>query len=441
LTSILGDVRLGTWKQTQHFHPPPTTHSEHYTMAIEIANNPSATTTTTGRKREQSPTAYLKSICTAKKIGEFFFVPLSSLKILPGFNERINYNLDDLKLFISQNGAAALPPLKLMWVDNDLYVEEGHRRHKACIELNLPDDAQIKVFIGEPSTPAERLARQISSNSGEKYNFIECVAVVKKLIQNEGENQATVAKMIGRTQPAVSQMTKFFGYSRLLMVAINKNEIKYTRVLELQKNGLNEAEILEVVKQSKHAPTASVELTEPVEPTASVELTEPVEPTASVELTEPVEPTASVELTEDEDEDEDEDVDEEDEDEDVDEEDEDVDEEDEDVDEEDEDEDEDENTKSIAQKLEELLGNSPKSAKSAKSAKSSNKSKRFRIKERGVDAGKPNVGETKLKKDNPAKVLAKFFVEAEIFDNGNGTFSYVVTDFEHTKFELACKNL
>jgi hypothetical protein len=208
------------------------------------------TPTTATRTRTQTPSAYIKSEYAAKKVGEIFSVPLGSLKVYPDFNLRTSYKLESFVQFIKDNGAS-FPPIRLMWVDNELFIDEGHRRHAACIEAGLAADTPISVYIGEDQSPEERLSRQISSNNGEKYSFMDMVAVVKQLIQKYHKKQIGVATMIGVSQPEVSAMAKFFGYSNLLFAAIERDDIKYTRVLHLQKQGLNEAQILTLIAESK----------------------------------------------------------------------------------------------------------------------------------------------------------------------------------------------
>jgi hypothetical protein len=408
-------------------------------MSIEVVNH----TTATATGKVKSPSAYLKSITDAKKIGEFFTIPLSALEIYPNFNKRTDYKLDELKLFIEQNSVSALPAIKLMYIDGKLYVEEGHRRQKACVELDLPPETPIKVFIGEPSSSAERLARQISSNSGEKYNFVEMVAVVKELIQKEGMTQTQVAKMIGKTQGSVSQMSLFFNYSNLLLLEIQHGSIKYTRVMELQKSGYTEEQILEVIKKSTHNSTSDKAPVPPINPDSDKlnqllgddhpiddkntsggkrkgsksggkqkgsksggtrKGDEPVEEDLinAESLENPEEDLINAESLENSEEDL-------------------------------------INAESLENSEEDLIN--AESLENSEDYDDEELKKAVILKDSGVAPNKPTATETSIKKVNVKLVLVNFFIDAKIVDNGDGTVSYNITQEQHAEFQRNCMNI
>jgi predicted transcriptional regulator len=362
-------------------------------MAISIENAPTPAT----RTRTQTPTAYLKSAYDAQKIGEFFAVKLETLKILPNFNKRIDYDLESLKEYINLNGIK-FPPLRLMYVDGEMYIDEGHRRYAACVELGLPGDTPIPVYIGEASSPVERLSRQITSNSGKNYDFVERVAVVKELIQQYHLDQTEVAKLIGKSQGAVSAMTKFFVYSNLLMSAITKGDIKYTRVQDFQKKGLNENQILAIIAKEKHNDDDSELIDEPIsddsvvveptddsvvidEPTDDLKLPDPI--SDDLELPDssknPVVPGGSL-------------------------------------------------SDKDKQKLQSLLDSKEKTTKTLKNAGNS-------------AAATFGAQEKTLKKTNAAKLLTDFISSATIVENADGTVSYIVSKAEHKAFLKGADNV
>jgi ParB/RepB/Spo0J family partition protein len=353
-------------------------------MTITIENKE----VSVGRVRQQSPTALLKSAYGGKKIGEMFAVPLASLKVYPGFNKRINYDLDDLKEFIKQNGIS-FPALRLMHIDGELYIDEGHRRQMACVELDLPGDTPIPVYIGESSSPEERLARQVTSNAGKNYTFIEMVAVAKELIQKHHNDQNTVSKLIGKSQGAVSNMTKFFGYSQLMFTAINEGDIKYTRVLELQRKGLNESAILEIIAREKHTTSTQQLLTDSNDDITDSELLlsdddSELDDVVVVQENDVIK-SESLDITK-------------------------------------------HTTLSPTElsKLDKLVSDSGKTAKVVKSAG------------KAVAVDRSTLAS---KKSNPAKLLTDFLACAEIIDNGDGKVTYTVSLAEHNALQRGANNM
>lgn len=350
-------------------------------MSVTIEN----TTITATRTRQQSPTAYLKSEYNAQKIGEIFAVRLDSLKIDPDFNKRINYDLEDLKTFIKENGIV-FPALRLMYVDGEMYIDEGHRRHKACIELDLPGDTPIPVYIGAASSPTERLARQVTSNSGKNYTSIEKVAVAKVLMQQYNLDQTQVAKMFGTSQGAISNMTKFFSYSQLMFAAIDANDIKYSRVLELNKKGYSESDILAIVARDKQMPEIEQaeelpELGNLEDVSTNTEVEDSFESVSDDTEVESDDPTVVINLS-------------------------------------------DRNKTKLANLLED--DKTPKAATPVKA------------KNTPLTVTHADIAP---KKANAAKLLTDFISSAEIIDNGDDTFSYKITKSEHMALQRGCKNI
>ena len=107
----------------------------------------------------------------AQEYSKIFLIPLGKLQVLPEFNCRMDYgNLVELGTDIKNNGL--LVPLRLMIIDGVHYVEDGHRRYFAMLAAELGNDFMVSCYIGEQTSIEDKVASQISTNSGKKFTFI-----------------------------------------------------------------------------------------------------------------------------------------------------------------------------------------------------------------------------------------------------------------------------
>lgn len=181
-----------------------------------------------------------------------FTLPLGEIKILPGFNRRIDYNLEPLIQYIKDNGVK-FPPLKLQIVDGELYIDQGHRRTMASIEAGMDlKTTRIECYVDNTENTernlAERIADQISSNQGEKYSNIELMLVCRDLNEKYNWTSQEIYKRVGISQSKYSNLSKMFGLSNKLIVAINESKVNYSEIVDALRLNRTEEEIFELVR-------------------------------------------------------------------------------------------------------------------------------------------------------------------------------------------------
>jgi hypothetical protein len=203
---------------------------------------------------------------------EIFSVPLGALKILPEFNLRIDYDLEPLVTYIKSNGAK-FPPLKLQLIDDELYIDEGHRRYMACIEAGLDLDAtRLMCYVDTDvvtTSPAQRIANQISSNSGKRYNNIELMLVCKELAEKYNWESKDIFLRLGISQSKYSNLKKLFGASKKLILALSSAKLTYSELVDAIREGVTEEQLFEYIRQ-KDEYEESLTNPEPVTDTAIV---------------------------------------------------------------------------------------------------------------------------------------------------------------------------
>jgi hypothetical protein len=176
-----------------------------------------------------------------------FSLPLGEIKIYPGFNHRIDYDLQPLVDFIKANGVK-FPPIKLQLIDGELYVDEGHRRTMASIEAGMDLnttrlDCYVDLTDNSERSQAERIANQVSSNNGKKYSNIELMLVCRDLKEKYKWESVDIYTRLGISQPLYSNLSKMFGLSKKLLLAIEESKIKYTEILDALRSGASEDDI------------------------------------------------------------------------------------------------------------------------------------------------------------------------------------------------------
>lgn len=196
-------------------------------------------------------TAHIKSI-QGKGKNEIFSLPLGEIKILPGYNRRIDYDLRPLIDHIKANGCK-FPPLKLQIVDGDLYVDQGHRRTMASIEAGCDLattrlDCYVDATENTERNFAERIADQISSNQGKSYTNMELMLVCRDLKEKYNWEAKEIYTRFGISQSKYSNLSKMFGLSNKLILAIDESKVNYTEIVDALRMKCTEAEIFEDIR-------------------------------------------------------------------------------------------------------------------------------------------------------------------------------------------------
>jgi hypothetical protein len=116
-----------------------------------------------------------------------YWLPINKLKVVEGWNIRIDYgNIDEFARYILQNGIS-YPPFVGYMEGDEFIVTQGHRRRLATLKavemgLTLPNGVPC-LLEAKTASPEEQIAQQISTNDGKNYTPLEKALVCKKLSQ------------------------------------------------------------------------------------------------------------------------------------------------------------------------------------------------------------------------------------------------------------------
>lgn len=144
----------------------------------------------------------LKDIAANRK--DMFFIDPRLLKEMPGFNVRLDYDLDELSASILENGVKV--PLQVFVEGETLYVKDGHRRLRAVMAL-IEAGADIKAvpcITTKGETQEERIFDLITTNSGKALSKLEHGIAFIRLV-NFGYTQNDIAQKIAKSAAYVSQ--------------------------------------------------------------------------------------------------------------------------------------------------------------------------------------------------------------------------------------------
>lgn len=147
---------------------------------------------------------------------KLYRVPVSKIKVIPGFNVRVQSpdyiaHRDAIRASIAANGYDSTKPLAGYVAkegdENVIYVTDGHTRLDAVNEYNAdPDTAEkdeintLPVMVQPKEVSLTDLTVMLhTANSGRPLTPFELGVVVKRLLAEEGAKKADIAARLGVT--------------------------------------------------------------------------------------------------------------------------------------------------------------------------------------------------------------------------------------------------
>lgn len=191
-------------------------------------------------------------------------VPVSQIRVIPGFNVRISTpeyeaHVEWLTNSIIENGYDQDKPLAGFVAREDdsdvIYLTDGHTRFKAverAIERGHPIEA-LPIVVKPKGTSMEDLnVALVTANSGRALTPIETAVVVKRLV-GYGLDEATIAKRLGFTLKYVSDLLTLVAAPKPIRDMIVSGKVSSTLALQtLNKHGAEATAVLkEAVKNAE----------------------------------------------------------------------------------------------------------------------------------------------------------------------------------------------
>ncbi len=145
-----------------------------------------------------------------------FFVDPLLIQVRPGYNRRfmrpaLREHIDSLKAVMRRGGR--IPAIDVTVEDGVIYVEEGHCRLHAAVELIKLEGHQIKLEVRQfNGSPYERLAYMDTSSNGLRLIPLEQGILYSDMMSLEGASHADVAASVGRSEQHVRTMVQLAAF-------------------------------------------------------------------------------------------------------------------------------------------------------------------------------------------------------------------------------------
>ncbi len=206
--------------------------------------------TETQEETKTKKTVNLREISTGR--AEIFRIDPRKIEIKDGFNVRQDFGDDwkEFKASIRENGV--LTPYQIFTEDGHIYIEDGHRRHKAVMEL-IEAGEDIKdvpcILMAKKPSEEQRVLGLLLYNTGKPLEPYEEAEVVRRLAAF-GYTQAEIAKKTGKTQAWVSNMLILANVPKEVTNQIKAGKIASSTVLDITRQvGEKSEKLVEKVKE------------------------------------------------------------------------------------------------------------------------------------------------------------------------------------------------
>lgn len=167
---------------------------------------------------------------------DLHLVDIRNIKIEDGFNVRRDYgDISELKELIRANGL--LNPIRCRRKGGDFILIDGHRRHKACMQLFEEDGVEMRVQVvteGRNVSPEQRVIDMIMLNEGKRLNPLEEAEAISRLLKY-GLEEIEISKKIGKSLVYISNLKLLHSAPEKIKVMVRSEQISSTLLLKLMR--------------------------------------------------------------------------------------------------------------------------------------------------------------------------------------------------------------
>jgi len=184
--------------------------------------------------------------------GKLFLVPVDKIKLIPGFNVRVDSpdyraHRDMIADSIATNGFDETKPLAGYVAkegdDNVIYVTDGHTRLDAVSVVNGTDGAtkidKLPVIVRSTAPSLTDLTVMLhTNNTGRPLSPFELGVVVKRLLKEDGADKKTIAGKLGVTPRYLDDVLLLVNSPKEIRTAVLNGQVSATLAIqELRKAG------------------------------------------------------------------------------------------------------------------------------------------------------------------------------------------------------------
>lgn len=204
--------------------------------------------------------------------GKLYFVPVSAIKPIPGFNVRVDgpryqARIATLAQSIEANGFDETKALAGYVAkegdENVIYVTDGYTR-LAAVERNNADETKrtidkLPVIVRATAPSMTELTYGLhTSNSGEPLAPFELGVVVKRLLREEGADKAAIAERLAVTPRYLDDVLLLVNSPKEVRTAVLDEKVSATLAIqELRKAGDEPKKAVERITAAVEKATAS----------------------------------------------------------------------------------------------------------------------------------------------------------------------------------------
>lgn len=197
----------------------------------------------------------------AKAAGKVHMVPVEKIKVIPGFNVRVEspeyiQHRDNLVASITANGYDPTKPIAgYVGKDGDIFVTDGHTRLDAVSIINEGDGDEIEsipVVVHPKEVSLTDLTVGLhTANSGRPLTPFELGIVVKRLLAEEGAVKKDIASRLGVTARYLDDVLLLAGADKSVKQHVASGAVSSTMAIQLLRKDADTAaeKIAEAVKK------------------------------------------------------------------------------------------------------------------------------------------------------------------------------------------------
>lgn len=198
----------------------------------------------------------------AKAAGKVHMVPVEKIKVIPGFNVRVEspdyiQHRDNLVASITANGYDPTKPIAgYVGKDGDIFVTDGHTRLDAVTIVNQGDGDEIEaipVVVHPKEVSLTDLTVALhTANNGRPLTPFELGIVVKRLLAEDGAVKKDIAARLGVTTRYLDDVLLLAGADKAIKQHVAAGEVSSTMAIQLLRKDADTAaeKIAEAVKKA-----------------------------------------------------------------------------------------------------------------------------------------------------------------------------------------------
>lgn len=180
----------------------------------------------------------------AKAAGKVHMVPVEKIKVIPGFNVRVESpdyieHRDSIVTSLAANGYDPTRPIAgYVGKDGDIFVTDGHTRLDAVTVHNATEGADeieaIPVVVHPKEVSLTDLTVALhTANSGRPLTPFELGIVVKRLLSEEGAEKKNIAARLGVTPRYLDDVLLLAGADKAIKQHVASGAVSSTMAIQL----------------------------------------------------------------------------------------------------------------------------------------------------------------------------------------------------------------